>query len=503
MRNEDRIGNMETLCDVLVIGGAFSGATTGLLLKQKLPDARILILEKSTEFDRKVGESTTEVSSCFLTRILGVSTYLGQQHLAKQGLRLWFTNAPEQAFEDCVEFGARYNSRLAGFQVDRSTLDEYLLQLAVEAGCELWRPAKVTGFECGGIGRNLVQVFKEDTTHRVRAKWVVDASGRAAVLARKMNHLKPLEAHPIHSLWGRFTGVKDWDGVELRKKFPVYANAVRTSRSGATNQLMGLGWWCWIIPLKGGDTSIGLVYDSRIYTPPEGNSISERLRAHFLKHPVGRELLGEVRPLLNDQRAYSSLPYRSEKIVGDGWVLVGDAGSFIDPMYSPGLDFCAFTSHAAHTLIARSLMGEEVSCADLEAYNNSFQNCYHSWFETIYRDKYYYMGDAELMSAAFLLDIAMYHFGPVRQVFRNSDQNFSLFPFGGLTGKIVAKCMSFYNRRLVALAHRKIASGCYGDRNSGWRLLVGGFVPDAGLLKLIGKGLFIWGRAELRCLLRF
>src|SRR5215210_3952178 len=110
---------MQDSYDVAIIGGAFSGAATGLLLKRKRPELRVLIVEKAAEFDRKVGESTTEVSSCFLTRVLGLSTYLGHEQLAKQGLRMWFAKDPSQPFEDCVELGARYNSRLAGFQVDR------------------------------------------------------------------------------------------------------------------------------------------------------------------------------------------------------------------------------------------------------------------------------------------------------------------------------------------------------------------------------------------------
>ena len=488
---------MEKSCDVAVIGGAFSGAATGLLLKRKLPGSSVIIIEKSTVFDRKVGESTTEVSSCFLTRVLGVSTYLGHEHLAKQGLRMWFSNSADQPFEDCVELGGRYNSRLSGFQVDRAKLDEHLLALAVEAGCELMRPAKVTEIECGGIGRNRLKVSIGGETQEIRAKWVVDASGRAAVLARSMNLLKPLEEHPVHSIWGRFTGVKDWDGYELRKKFPRYASAARTGRSWATNHLMGLGWWCWIIPLRGGDTSIGLVYDSRLYTPPDGASIAARLRAHFLSHPVGREILADAQPVENDQRAYSPLSYLSGKVSGDGWVMAGDAGSFMDPFYSPGLDFCAFTAHAAHTVIARSLEGGAVSAADLEKYNDRFQFCFRSWFDAIYRDKYFYMGDAELMAAAFLLDIAMYHLGPVRQVYANPDENFSSFPFGGVPGRIVARLMAFYNGRLSALARRKIAAGRYGDRNSDWRLMIGGFAPDASLLKLALRGLFYWWRAEL------
>ena len=123
--------------DVAIIGGAFSGAATALMLKRRCPNARVLIIEKTTEFDRKVGESTTEVSSCYMTRILGLTHHLGHHHLPKQGLRLWFSQRPEQSFDDCVELGARYGARLAGFQVDRATLDTHLLEEAVKAGCEL------------------------------------------------------------------------------------------------------------------------------------------------------------------------------------------------------------------------------------------------------------------------------------------------------------------------------------------------------------------------------
>jgi flavin-dependent dehydrogenase len=479
---------MDYSCDVVILGGAFSGAATALLLKRRLPSARVLIVEKAAEFDRKVGESTTEVSSCFMTRVLGISTYLGHHQLAKQGLRMWFARTPEEKFEDCAEIGARYNSRLSGFQVDRATLDEHLLSLAVAAGCELWRPAKVTSLELGGAARNTVDVKIGDESRRVMAKWVVDASGRAAIVARKLGILQPLDGHPVNALWARYTGVKDWDGHELRAKHPRWAGATSTSRAWATNHLMGLGWWCWIIPLKGGDTSIGLVYDTRLFTPPEGGSIAERVLAHCRAQPVGREMLGDAQPVPGDQRAYSALPYFSERLMGDGWAIVGDAGNFIDPLYSPGLDFCAFTTHGAHSLIARALGGAEVS-ADIASFNGRFAFCYRAWFESIYRDKYYYLGDAELMAAAFLLDIASYHLGPVRQVYSDPATMFDSFPFDGVPGRVVARFMGFYNRRLAVLAQRKLAAGVYGARNAGWRLLPGGFLPDASSVRLLLRGL--------------
>lgn len=483
--------------DAVIIGGAFSGAATALMLKRKHPAARVLIIEKAAEFDRKVGESTTELSSCYMTRLLGLTNYLGHHHLAKQGLRMWFSNRPDQPFDDCVELGARYQARLPTFQVDRSTLDAHLLELAVEAGCDLRRPAKVTRFELNGSNGQSISLTTNDSGEETfTARWLVDASGRASMIARKLGHFEPNLEHPINAVWARLTGVKDWDSYEWREKFRDYANACRTSRNWATNHLMGYGWWCWIIPLRGGDVSAGLVYDSRIFKLAEGANLGERLRAHLLSHPVGAEIFGEAKIIEHDVHAYSALPYSSGKVCGDGWATVGDAAGFIDPLYSPGLDFCSYTSYFVADLLARNLAGEEVS-ESLAYYNEQYPVTYRLWFETLYKDKYYYMGDAELMAAALLLDVGTYFIGLVIPVYRDPEREFLHLPFEGKAGRIFAGMMKFYNRRLVTLAKRRLATGSYGRRNAGWRELYDGFVPDRRVGKLIRKGLFHWWRAEL------
>lgn len=499
--------------DAVIIGGAFSGAATGLMLKRRWPDARVLIIEKTQAFDRKVGESTTELSSCYMTRILGLTHYLGHEQLAKQGLRMWFCNRADQAFDDCVEIGARYQTRLQTFQVDRAKLDSHLLELAVAAGCELWRPAKVTKCELDRNGQTLsvaidggrraVGAQGGDTTARVppeerevTARWVIDASGRAAFLPRKLGYFRPNTEHPINAVWARFTGVKQWDSYEWRERFPKYANACLTSREWATNHLMGYGWWCWIIPLRGGDVSAGIVYDSRIFALPEGPNLGERLLSHILANPVGREIFGAAKIIENDVHAFSALPYDSEKVCGEGWAVVGDAASFIDPLYSPGLDFCSYSSYFVSDMVARNLAGEDVS-DKIAYYNEQFPITYRLWFETLYKDKYYYMGDAELMSAALLLDVGTYFLGLVIPVYKNPESEFAHFPFEGKAGRCFASMMKFYNRRLVSLARRRLATGYYGRRNAGWRELYDGFVPDIRLRKLIQKGLLRWWKCEL------
>jgi hypothetical protein len=316
------------------------------------------------------------------------------------------------------------------------------------------------------------------------------------MLARKLGNFRQNTEHPINAVWARFTGVKDWDSYEWRERFRDYANACRTSRNWATNHLMGHGWWCWIIPLRGGDVSAGIVYDSRIFKLADGANLGERLRAHLLSHPVGAEIFGGSKVIDGDVHAYSALPYSSQKVCGNAWVTVGDAAGFIDPLYSPGLDFCSYTSYFVADLLARNLAGEDVS-ESLTYYNEQYPITYRLWFETLYKDKYYYMGDAELMAAALLLDVGTYFIGLVIPVYRDPEKEFLHLPFEGKAGQLFAEMMKFYNRRLVTLAKRRLATGCFGRRNAGWRELYDGFVPDRRVAKLIRKGLFHWWRAEL------
>ena len=107
------------------------------------------------------------------------------------------------------------------------------------------------------------------------------------------------------------------------------------------------------------------------------------------------------------------------------------------------------------------------------------------------------MGDAELMSAALLLDVSSYYIGLVRAVYHDAEREFLNLPFTAVGGRLARNVISFYNRRLVALAKRRWATGYYGKRNAGWRELYDGFVPDIRLRKQISRGLRRWWKCEL------
>src|ERR1700736_6416570 len=243
--------------DVVVIGGALSGAATATLLLRQNPGLRLLIVEKSAQLSRRVGEATVEVSAFFMGRVLGLTQYLNESHLVKQGLRFWFTNDEVKSLDEASELGGHYQVRLPSYQLDSAAFDEEVLRRACAAGAELLRPASVTKVELSPGGEQRIMIRHSETTQTVRARWVVDASGVAALLARKEGWWRQNTMHPTAAAWSRWKGVKDWDSYELAEKYPRGASAVCGIRGTATNHVIGDGWWGWWLSLKGGDGSGG------------------------------------------------------------------------------------------------------------------------------------------------------------------------------------------------------------------------------------------------------
>ena len=123
-----------------------AGASTAIVLKRGRPDLKILVVEKTEHFDWKVGESTVEVSAYFLTRVLKQWDHLSREQLPKQAFRYWFFNDDVTCLREASETGPTQLARTPSFQLDRSKLDEHLLEVAREEGSEVWRPAKVTAW---------------------------------------------------------------------------------------------------------------------------------------------------------------------------------------------------------------------------------------------------------------------------------------------------------------------------------------------------------------------
>jgi flavin-dependent dehydrogenase len=349
--------------------------------------------------------------------------------------------------------------------VDRAVLDEEILSRTLAAGARLLRPVQVTDVTLAPGARQTVAWTADDGRTGVEtARWIVDASGVAALLARKNGWLVPNNEHPIASAWSRWKGVKNWDSRELAEKFPAWAARTKAWRFNATNHLVGRGWWAWMIPLKGGDVSVGVVFDQRLVDLPEGDGLGERLRTMLFEHPAARELLADAQWLEGDVHFRRNLAYHSSTFAGDGFVLVGDAAGFIDPFYSPGMDWISYTASAAAALVDGSLRGKPKE-PRIARHNELFTTSYDRWFRAIYQDKYVYMGDHELMTLAFRLDLGFYYAGVVSQPFKRGAVALETPVFSGPGTGLPYNLIARYNRRLVAIACSRMKRGTWGRRN--------------------------------------
>jgi flavin-dependent dehydrogenase len=483
--------------DVAIIGGALAGAAVAILLLREQPKLRVLIIEKSTAFTRRVGEATVEVSAYFLGRVLGLTQHLNEAHLVKQGMRFWFFNERAKSLAECSEFGGLYNARIPAYQVDRAVLDEEVLRRACAAGAELLRPASVARVELNPRGTQTLNVRSGEQTREVRARWVVDASGVAAVLSRQQRWWRPNQAHPTASVWSRWKGVKDWDGLELARKFPDWSMACLGIRGTATNHFTGDGWWAWCIPLKGGDVSVGVVFDQRLVEWPEDGSLGQRLKDFLCRHPAAKELLGDAQWIEGDMHWRKNLAYSSTTYAGDGFVLVGDAAAFMDPLYSPGMDWVSFTVKRAVDLILAQLRGEALAPL-VDRYNADFGCSYDRWFEAIYLGKYHYLGEYDLMRLAFLLDLGLYYLGVASQPFKRGVQGLREPVFMTPRSVPFFHLIRTYNRRFARIAQARRDRRALGRTNDCRRFMFGGYTFASSSCKPVVGALLRWGLLELK-----
>src|SRR5262249_50904666 len=151
---------------------------------------------------------------------------------------------------------------------------------------------------------------------------------------------------------------------------------------------------------------------------PEGKTPLEKLTRFLDGNPLSKELLVGATAIEGDCRYYAHLPYFVDKYIGPGWACVGDAGGFLDPFYSPGLDQMSFSVWTRTRLILQALGG--ASADEMEKayalHNKRYDRFFHYFYESIYRDKYFVMGDYDTMTIAFLLDTALYYFAAITPI---------------------------------------------------------------------------------------
>jgi flavin-dependent dehydrogenase len=486
--------------DVVIIGGAFSGAAAALLLRRERPSLRVLVVEKQEAFDAKVGEATTEMSAMFLTRRLGLWQHLEREHLPKEGLRYWSFNEHVTSHADASEAGGFLRSTVPSFQLRRDTLDEHLLTLARGEGAEVMRPASVRAIDLKDFDSGVTishAVGGAEQMRTVRCTWLLDASGRQCFVGKRLGLIDWNDDHPVGAIWARWTGVRHIDDLAARAGSALAAGNVG-SRRLATNHYVGRGFWVWVIPLGNGETSVGAVFDKRIHPLHEARDREQAYVAFLRRHPALAELLDGAAPRADDLRARSRVAYVSRQYAGRGWALLGDAAAFLDPYYSPGLDHCCFTAEASARIVLAHLGGEPLEKVDarLARHNDEFARSYRWFFDCVYRDKYYFFGEHDLISASFLLDTALYYLFLVIPAYRFAKAFVPtpvLGPRVALPSYLLMKFMKWRFRRIADL---RLRAGEAGARNRGVRIKAF-FNLHLAPVHMFARGVKLWAWAEL------
>jgi hypothetical protein len=216
-----------------------------------------------------------------------------------------------------------------------------------------------------------------------------------------------------------------------------------------------------------------------------------------VQHPVAREILTDAQCREGDVHWRKNLPYYSTTFAGDGFALVGDAAAFLDPFYSPGMDWISFTVSAASELVLAQRRGEQMG--PLAARHNAdFARSYDRWFQAIYQDKYDYMGEFDLMRLAFLLDVGLYCFGVVSQPFKRGFKSFLEPIFSTKPSVPFFYFIRCYNRRLAQIARSRRKRGVLGRRNANRRFLFQGYTFARTSTLPIAKAIVSWALLEVR-----
>lgn len=303
-------------CDVLVIGGGPAGSTAATLLAQK--GYRVTLIEKTPHPRFHIGESLLPANLPLFEK-LGVA-----EEVRAIGMMKWAAEfeSPWHDHKQVFEFADAWDKSMPhAYQVQREDFDEILIRNAARKGAEVIEGCKVNDvtFLPNNEGVVVQTKYDDGAQQTWRARFLLDASGRDTFLGNRFKAKIRNEKHNSTAIYAHFTGVR--------------------RNEGKNHGNISIFWfdhgWFWFIPLSNGKTSVGAVAWP-YYLKTRIKPLPEFLMDTFALCPPLMDRMRDAE-MVSDVTATGNYSYICDRTHGPNYLLLGDAFTFIDPVFSSGV----------------------------------------------------------------------------------------------------------------------------------------------------------------------
>lgn len=357
--------------DVVVIGAGPSGAIAAALLNKR--GWKVLVLE-AQRFPRfSIGESLLAHCLDFIAEADMIDALHAHGFQPKNGAAFACGDA-RGAFDFAQNFNA---SRAGAYHVERAPFDKLLADEAEKQGVEVRYEVHVTGFSYGANNNPVVSARdKEGREYSVEARFIMDASGFGRVLPKLLDLETPSNFPVRQSI---FTHIED------RIDDPTYDR----NKTLITIHPEHEDVWFWLIPFSNGRASLGVVAE-RAFFDRHAVPTKDKLRALVNEEPVMSRLLGHAN-WDTPARELTGYAANVKAMHGPGFVLLGNAAEFLDPVFSSGVTIAMRSSSMASAVLDRQLRGERVSWDEdfvkpLKRGVETFRAYVNAWYDGRFRE---------------------------------------------------------------------------------------------------------------------
>jgi flavin-dependent dehydrogenase len=349
-------------CDVLVVGGGPGGSTISTLLMRR--GWRVTMLERDRHPRFHIGESLLPANMPIFEE-LGALEKLRALGRLKLGADFPRDDGSYYTFRFDRALG---DTRPYAFQVKREDMDRMLFEHARENGVDAREQIKVErlAFDADGVTAHVDAAGNKST---LRARYVVDASGRDTFLGKQLKLVRRSEKHQSAAMFAHYEGIgynpDDPDG-----------NIISVNRFAHG--------WAWFIPLPGGITSVGCVCKPGYLKTRQGASNDEFMARTLAIVPGADRRIAHARRV-SPVRFTGNYSYACSAMAGHRWILIGDAWAFLDPVFSSGVFLSMYSAQKACEVVDGSLREPAREAALQKRYARHLRQGYarFAWF--IYR----------------------------------------------------------------------------------------------------------------------